>query len=271
MDLLELVEHAKNIRKHAIKMVTNGKASHIGSALSIIDILTTLYFEILAINPERPKDPNRDIFILSKGHSSVALYATLAERGYFPMSFLDEFYKDGGKLLGHSTLGTAPGIEASTGSLGHGLSLGIGMALASRYDKKKSRVFVLLSDGECDEGSTWEAIMSAGHYKLNNVIAIIDYNKIQSFGNVKEVMDLEPFSDKWRSFGWRAEEVDGHKIQQLVNTFSKIPFEGNKPTAIICHTIKGKGISFMENKLEWHYHSPNEKQCIDALKELDHK
>ncbi len=266
-----LKEHAKNIRKKIIEMVTKAKSSHAGTALSIVEILTVLYFKILKIDPKSPHDPNRDRFILSKGHGCTGLYAVLAERGFFPPTLLSEFYLDGGKLFGHSTLGTAPGIEASTGSLGHGLSLGLGMAIAAKIDKSDHRIFVLMSDGECDEGSVWEAIMAAGHYKMGNVIAIVDYNKIQSFGFVKDVMDLEPFSDKWRSFGWAVKEVDGHNTEELLDALSNVPFEKNKPSVVIAHTIKGRGISFMENQLDWHYKSPDSVQYNQALKELDQK
>lgn len=246
------------------------KASHIGSAFSSAEILSTLYFGgILRHDPKKPYDPDRDRFILSKGHAATVLYATLHERGFFGDDVLDGFYQDGGVLTGHPSFQAAPGIEATTGSLGHGLSIGLGIALAGKLDGKSYRVFTLLSDGECDEGSVWEAILAAGQFKADNLIAIVDYNKIQSFGTVKEVMDLEPFADKWKSFGWSVREVDGHDAEALHAALASIPCEAGKPSAIIAHTVKGKGVSFMENKLEWHYKTPSEEEAAQALKEIE--
>lgn len=264
-----LKKHAMEIRRSIVEMVAKAKASHVGGALSSVDILTALYFKILSINPKNPKDPNRDIFILSKGHCCSALYATLAHSGFFSKEKLNEFCSDGSSMWGHLSLDSVPGVDATTGSLGHGLSIGIGMAIAMKHNNKKNKIFVLLSDGECDEGSVWEAVLSAHHFKLDNLIAIVDYNKIQSFGSVKEVIDLEPFADKWASFGWSVTEIDGHNMQQIIETFNNIPFEKYKPSVIIAHTIKGKGVSFMENKLEWHYKSPNPKEYEIAMKELE--
>lgn len=260
---------AKEIRKRIIKLHAKSGSSHIGSSLSIVDILTILYFKILSLNPKNPEDKNRDRFILSKGHACSALYATLALRGFFPKKILESYAINGGKLLGHVTRGLVPGVEASTGSLGHGLSIGAGMAIAGKYDRNNYRVFVLLSDGECDEGSVWESAMFASHHKLDNLIAIIDYNKLQAFGWVKEVNNLEPFAEKWKSFGWAVREIDGHNFTQIKKILDKVPLSKYKPSCIIAHTIKGKGISFMENQLAWHYKSPNKKQLEDAFKELD--
>jgi transketolase len=192
----------------------------------------------------------------------------LAERGFFPVSWLDTFYQNGSRLAGHATHTHVPGVEISTGSLGHGLSIACGMALAAKRDNKSYRIFALLSDGECDEGSTWEPVLFAPHHRLDNLIAIIDYNKIQSLGTVKEVMDLEPLADKWRSFGWAVREIDGHNITEIDQILSGIPFELGRPSCVIAHTVKGKGVSFMENTLLWHYRSPQGEEFEAALAEL---
>lgn len=260
---------AKEIRKNILRMVTVSKSSHVGSALSIVEILVTLYFKILNIYPLFPEKEDRDRFILSKGHASAALYATLGERGFFSKELLDRYYVDGGILPGHLDRNVDLGIEVSSGSLGHGLSMGVGMAMAAKHDNKNYKIYVLMSDGECDEGSVWEAAMLASHLKLDNLIAIIDYNKIQSFGRVKEVIDLEPLYDKWVSFGWAVREINGHNYQELVSAFESLPIEKDKPSMIIAHTIKGKGVSFMEDKLEWHYKSPTQEQYEIAIKEID--
>ncbi len=250
-------------------MVHRANASHIGSCLSIVDILTVLYGSILNVDSTRPDWPGRDRFILSKGHAAAALYATLAEKGFFPVKWLETYCKDGSKLGGHITHHDVPGVEVSTGSLGHGLPIGCGMALAGKRDARPYRVFVLLSDGECDEGSTWEAALFAPQHHLDNLIAIEDYNKIQSFGRVKEVLDLDPFVDKWRAFRWVVQEIDGHDYTQIEETLKSVPFEGGKPSLIVAHTVKGKGVSFMENRLSWHYKSPNAEQLAQALAELE--
>lgn len=259
---------SKKIRRKILRMVFNSQSSHIGSCLSAIDILAVLYFKVLSIDPRKPRARNRDRFILSKGHACAALYATLALRGFFSEKILDEYCKDGGRLPGHSTRHCVPGVEVSTGSLGHGLSMAVGMALAAKYDKLDYRVFALLGDGECNEGAVWEAIMFAGNKKLDNLIAIVDYNKIQSFGRVKEINNLEPFADKWRSFGWEAREADGHDVEELARLLNAVPFRPGKPNVLIAHTIKGKGVSFMENELKWHYKSPDKKELACALKEI---
>jgi transketolase len=259
---------ATGVRAHALRMVHQAGASHIGTCLSIADILAVLYSGILQIDPANPNRPGRDRFILSKGHGCAALYAILAEREFFPREWLNTYCKNGGYLAGHITHHNTPGVEVSTGSLGHGLSIGCGMALSGKHDSMPYRVFVLLSDGECDEGSTWEAILFAAHHRLNNLIAIVDYNKMQAFGTVKEVLDLEPLAKKWQAFGWAVREIDGHRFEQLKNTFSGVPFAPDRPSCIIAHTTKGKGVSFMENQLAWHYRSPNADQLLLALAEL---
>ncbi len=232
------------------------------------DILAVLYENILRIEPSRPDASDRDRFILSKGHGTAVLYAILAEKGFFPLDWLTSYNFHGAKLLGHCTSKGVPGVELSTGSLGHGLSVGLGIAKALKLDALESKVFVLLGDGECDEGAIWEAALLAPQLKLNNLIAIIDYNKIQSFGSVKEVIDLEPFSEKWRSFGWNAYSIDGHDHKQILNTLTN-QGSGNKPTVIICHTVKGKGVSYMENQLAWHYKSPNQDELQIAIDEIE--
>jgi len=262
-------ELAKKVRIHALKMANSGGGSHIGSALSIADILAVLYTEILHLDPKNPTLEQRDRFVLSKGHAGAALYATLAETGFFPISKLATHYQDGSDLCGHVSHKGIPGVEVSTGSLGHGLSLATGMALAAKIDQKKHRIFTLLSDGECDEGSTWEAVLFAAHHHLDNLIAIIDYNKIQSLDTIADTLELEPFADKWRSFGWQVQEVDGHNHQQLQSELSSLPLQSDFPSVIICHTVKGKGVSFMENTVLWHYRVPRGEEFAAALQELE--
>jgi len=259
---------AKEIRKKVLKMFFDSQTAHIGSSLSEVDILTILYFKILKIDPKNPLAEERDRFVLSKGHGAAALYATLAQRGFFSEKILDSYCLDGGRLPGHSTRGCAPGVEVSTGSLGHGLPMGGGMAIAAKNDKKKYRIFVLMSDGECEEGSVWEAALFASHHQLDNLIGIIDYNKLQAFGRTNEILNLEPLKKKWEDFGWKVKEVDGHSFSEIEESLSKIPFEKGKPSLLICHTIKGKGVSFIEDKLEWHYKNLTKEEYDMALKEL---
>jgi transketolase len=264
----ELEALTKRLRLHAVRMTHLAKSSHVGSSLSMVELLAVLYGQILNVNPEDPDWPERDRFILSKGHGCAAFYAVLAEVGFFPVDWLDTFYQNGSRLAGHATHKQVPGVEISTGSLGHGLSVATGMALAAKRDCAAYRVFCLLSDGECDEGSTWEPILFAPQHKLDNLTAIVDYNKIQSLGTVKEVIDLDPLADKWRVFGWSVREVDGHSLDEIENALSDLPFEPGKPSCIVAHTVKGKGISFMENRLLWHYRSPQGDEYEAALAEL---
>lgn len=261
---------ARVIRTHALRMVHKTQASHIGSCLSMADILAVLYGRTLRVNPGLPAWPERDRFILSKGHAVAILYAVLAECGFFPPGHLATYCQKGSNLAAHATSHGVPGIEMSTGSLGHGLSVGCGMALAGQREAKPYRVFILLSDGEMDEGSNWEAILFAPQHHLDNLVAIVDYNKIQSFGTVKEVLELDSLADKWRSFRWAVREIDGHNHAQIEQALGSVPFEPGKPSVIIAHTIKGKGVSFMENRLAWHYKSPDAEQLAEALKELAH-
>jgi len=249
-------------------MVHRANASHIGTCLSIADLLAVLYGRVLRIEASRPDWPERDRFILSKGHGVAALYATLAQRGFFPVDVLNTYCQNAGKLPGHSTKACVPGVEVSTGSLGHGLSMGAGMALAAKNDAKKHRIFVLMSDGECDEGSVWEAALFGSHHQLDNLIGIIDYNKLQAFGRTNEVLNLEPLRKKWEDFGWQVKEIDGHNFSEIEKNLSQIPFQKGKPSLLLCHTVKGKGVSFMENKLEWHYKNLTREDYEKALKEL---
>lgn len=249
-------------------MVHRAGAPHIGTCLSVADILAVLYGLVLRVDPGRPDWAEGDRFILSKGHGAAALYATLAERGFFPLDWLETYCQDGSRLAGHVTHHGVPGVDFSTGSLGHGLSVACGLALAARADRRASRVFAVLSDGECDEGSTWEAVLFAPHHRLDNLVAIVDYNKIQSFGTVREVLDLEPLADKWRAFGWSTEEIDGHNHEQIRRVLSAVPREPGRPTAVIAHTVKGKGVSFMEDKLLYHYRPPDAQQLAQALAQL---
>jgi transketolase len=265
------LELADKVRLHALHMTSRGGSSHIGSILSIADIMAVLYSRILRVKPEQPKWEERDRFILSKGHAGAAVYATLAECGFFPVEKLTTHYQDGSDLSGHVSHKGIPGVELSTGSLGHGLSVAAGMALASKLDGKSWRAFCLLSDGEMDEGSNWEPIMFAAHHKLDNLVAIIDYNKIQSLKSVRETLNLEPFAAKWKAFGWKVVEVDGHDHIALLKAFSKVPKSVGQPTVVICHTTKGKGVSFMENSVLWHYRTAKGQEFEDAKTELLNK
>jgi transketolase len=260
---------AKHIRRRVLRMVHSAKSAHVGSVLSTVDLLAVLYSGILRHDSSRPDWPERDRFILSKGHACAGLYVVLAERGFFPESWLEEFYVDGGHLAGHATHVGVPGVEVSTGSLGHGLALSAGMALVAKRENRGFRVFVMLSDGECDEGSTWEAALFAPFHQLDNLTVIIDYNKIQSFGTVKEVLDLEPLGAKWRAFGWSVREIDGHNHIEIEEALQTAASQQGKPTCIIAHTIKGKGVSFMENNLLWHYRTPDPDELRLALAELE--
>jgi len=265
---MDFVETAKNIRKEVLEMIYKTKSPHIGSAFSMIEILVVLYFKILNIDPKNPEKEDHDIFILSKGHGCSALYATLAEKGFFEKDLLQQFGINGGIFEGHHTRNLKFGIEVSTGSLGHGLSIGAGMALARKLDNSKSRVFVLLSDGELQEGSSWEAILFASHHKLDNLIAIVDYNKIQALDRIENIINLEPLKEKWESFGWIAKEVNGQNIEEIIRALEVLPFQKDRPSVLIANTKKGAGVSFMENNPLWHSKWPDEEEYKKALKEL---
>jgi transketolase len=243
------------LRRLIVDALVGGERGHIGSSMSPLEILRVLYDDILQHRPKEPDWADRDRCILSKGHGCLALYVLLADKGYFPLDVLKTFCRKGSILGGHPERGKVPGVEASTGALGHGLSIGVGMALAARMRKRRNRVFVIMGDGEINEGSVWEAAMCAGKHALSNLIAIIDYNKIQSAGPTAEIQELEPLLDKWAAFGFSAVDVDGHDVAKLRDVFRKIPLRANRPTAVICHTVKGKGLPFAEHDPEWHHKS----------------
>jgi transketolase len=271
MSSVETTELARRLRVHCVKMTGRANASHIGSALSTCDILAVLYGSVLRFDPKRPQWADRDRFILSKGHGCAALYAVLAETGYMPIADLESFYQNGSPLAGHATHKGMPGVEISSGTLGHGLPISTGMALSAKRDGAEFRVYCMVSDGECDEGSTWEAALFAPHHKLDNLVAIVDYNKIQSLGRVADVLDLEPLAAKWRAFGWGVQEIDGHDVEAISNAFAAVPFETGKPSCIVAHTVKGKGVSFMEDTLLYHYRAPLGELMDQALTELERR
>lgn len=258
---------AWRIRRHGIEMTHLSRGSHIGAVLSTADIIAVLYNDIMTIFPDDPKNDKRDRFILSKGHAGAAAYAALAEKGFFDIKELESHYTDGGRLSGHVSHKNVPGVELSTGSLGHGICVGAGMALAAKRDNKKHMVFVVVGDGECNEGSVWEAALFANHYRLSNLTVIVDHNKMQSLDFCEKTIELIDLGAKWRAFGWNVTEVDGHDHQQLRDVLSQKHNE--KPTCIIAHTIKGKGVSFMENEVLWHYRDPQGDAYTNAIKELE--
>ena len=258
---------AREIRAHAVRMVARANAAHIGGALSMADLLAVLYTDILRVRAEDPAWPERDRFILSKGHSCTALYATLALRDFFPVDELSTYGADSSRLMAHVSH-KVPGVEFSTGSLGHGLPFGCGKALAAKRTGAAWRTFVMISDGELDEGSNWEAILFAPQHRLDNLVLLVDYNRIQSLGSVAEVLELEPLADKFRAFRWSVREVDGHDQGSLRESLCATPWEPGKPSCLIARTTKGKGVSFMENDLLWHYRSPGDSQLADALAQL---
>jgi transketolase len=259
----ELQAVARDVRKKILRMIVSAHASHIASSYSIVELLVYLYEKVLRVTPAWESD--RDRFILSKGWAAAALFVVLSKRGFFKEELLDTYCVDGGSLIGAVTK-YVPGVEATTCSMGHGLPIGVGMALAARHRKEQHRIFVLMSDGECDEGSVWEAALQAGHHKLDNLILIIDYNKLQSFGRVEDILNLEPLASKWESFGWTTRKINGHDFYEIAEAFSD--FSPGKPMVIIANTIKGKGVSVFENKNEWHYKTPTSVEIAIAEKEL---
>ena len=265
---LGLKEKAATIRQKVLNLCYSSGSGHVGSSFSVVEILTTLYFSTMN-HPDRPrKMDERDRIILSKGHGCPALYATLCMSGLISEKILEGFAMDGGTLEQHPTRNKEYGIDVSSGSLGHGLSIGAGMALAAKSDDKDHRVFVIMSDGETNEGSTWEAALFAAQNGIDNLVAIIDYNKMQALGKTMDIIGLDPFVPKWEAMGWEAREVDGHDFSQLIPALEAIPFRPGKPSVIIAHTVKGKGVCFMENQLLWHYRCPDDKEYQKAIREL---
>lgn len=267
-DISYLEGKCKIIRRHIISMIGDAGGGHPGGSLSAVEIVTSLYFKVMRIDPENPIWPERDRFIMSKGHASALLYATLAERGYFPVEDLATFRRPWGKLAGHPDMHKVAGVDMTTGSLGQGLSVANGMAIAAKYDGHNYRIYVLLGDGEIQEGQVWEAAMAAAHYKLDNITAFIDRNGLQIDGATEDVMNIEPLGDKWRSFGWHVKEIDGHNLAQILNAAAEAKQIKGQPTIIIANTIKGKGISFMEGRVEWHGKAPSGELYTKAKLEL---
>jgi transketolase len=264
----KLEEVSKLIRKDIFSMLTESASGHPGGSLSIADIMAVLFFKEMNIDTSKLNDPNRDRFVLSKGHAAPALYSALARKGYFEVEELKTLRQVGSRLQGHPNMNDLPGIDMSTGSLGQGISAAVGMALAGKLDKKDYRVYTILGDGELEEGQVWEASMSAAHYKLDNLTAFIDNNGLQIDGNIEDVMNPGPIDKKFEAFGWNVLKINGHDYDEIINAIAKAKEFKGKPTAIICKTIKGKCVSFMENKAEWHGTAPSKEQCEQALKEI---
>jgi transketolase len=268
-DLSALAARAKAIRRASLQMVHAARMGHPGGDLSCADILATLFFHTLHVDPANPRDPLRDRFILSKGHASAALYATLAEAGFFPRDLLATYMQPLSPLNGHPDRNHVPGVEANTGPLGHGLPIAVGAALAAKMDHASWRAFVLTGDGELQEGSNWEAIMAAGHFKLDNLTAIVDRNRLQQGDATERTIALEPLADRWHAFGWSVVDVDGHDIGELVRVFDRLPLERGRPTCVIARTFKGRGISFIEDRVDWHHRVPTDAEMAAALLELE--
>ncbi|MBE6053822.1 MAG: transketolase [Clostridium sartagoforme] len=264
----ELKALAKTVRKDIVSMLTESRSGHPGGSLSAADILTTLYFGEMNIDPKNPKDENRDRFVLSKGHAAPVLYSVLARRGYFPVEELNTLRKINSRLQGHPSMKSLPGVDMSTGSLGQGISVSVGMALAGKLDNKEYRIYTLLGDGELEEGQVWEAAMSAAHYKLDNLTAFVDFNGLQIDGDITKVMNPSPIDKKFEAFGWNVLVIDGHDIEEIQNAIEKAKEFKGKPTVIVCNTVKGKGVSFMENQASWHGTAPTKEQCEQALAEI---
>ncbi len=264
----ELAFISKRVRRHIIEMITAAKSGHPGGSLSAVEVVVTLFFDTMRHDPANPKWKDRDHFILGKGHACPVLYSTMAECGYTPVEDLNTFRQLGSIYQGHPDVRFIPALEASTGSLGQGLSIGLGMALAARLDNRPSRTYVMLGDGEIQEGQVWEAAMFASFHKVDNLVCIVDYNKIQLDGFVKDIMPLAPLVDKWKSFGWNVIDIDGHDIEAVQKAFAAAEAVKGQPTVLLANTVKGKGVSFMENNPKWHGTAPSKDECEQALKEL---
>lgn len=269
MTVNELTKKSIEYRKNILKYIFHANAGHTGGSLSCIDILNVLYNHVMNVGPENFKSPDRDRYIQSKGHSVEALYVVLADKGFFPESDLETLCKFKSHYIGHPTK-KVNGVEQNTGALGHGLPICVGTALSAKLDNKRFRVFTLLGDGELPEGSNWEAALAASHYKLDNLCAIVDHNKLQITGPTSQVCNTDPIDKKFESFGWSVKHVNGHDYDALIKIFGALPFEQGKPSLVIAHTVKGRGISYMENNIKWHHGVPDEKQYEDALTQLDH-
>ena len=269
LPVADLQKMAKKLRRHVISMIATAGSGHPGRSLSAADLITGLYFKVMRYKPEDPHWPDRDRFILSKGHAAPILYATLAEAGYIPVSELATLRKLDSRLQGHTDMKLTPGVEMSAGSLGMGLSFGIGVALAARLDSRTYRTYVLLSDGECEEGQTWEAALSGAHFGLDNVTAIVDNNGIQLSGRTCDIMSLDPLTQKWQAFGWHTIEIDGHDFDQILSAYQKAENQKGMPTVVLARTVKGKGVSFMENNVAFHGKAPTPEEAERALKELE--
>jgi transketolase len=265
----ELILKAAQARKLLVETLIEAQCGHPGGALSSIELLVTLFFKVMAIDPQRPLWPERDRFILSKGHSAVGLYTVMHQRGFFDHNTLMSFRQDNSLLGGHPDMKKLPGVEMSTGALGHGLSVGVGLALAARLDSSPYRTFVMIGDGESQEGSIWEAAMSAAHFELDNLICIVDRNRFQIDGDTEQIMRLEPFRKKWEAFGWSVREIDGHDVEDIIGCMTALPFKPGKPSLILANTIKGKGVSFMENTHKWHGGAPSGDLAETALEEVN--
>jgi transketolase len=268
-EILKLEYTALNIRRDILRMIRAGEAGHVGGALSSVEIMTSLFFNVLNVDPENPKMPQRDRFVLSAGHKCLVLYATLAERGFFDKSILDTYGALDSRIPGHPNMHKLPGVETNTGALGHGLSIAGGMALGLKYDKSPAKVYVLMGDGELAEGSNWEAASAASMHKLDNMVVFVDRNKLQISGPTVNVMSYEPLDERWRSFGWSVRTVDGHNMESIIKNVRETPFEKGKPSVIIADTLKSKGLSFAEGKVSYHYWKNNPEEMAIAERDMD--
>jgi transketolase len=265
----KLKDIANEVRKHILNMSFRAQSAHMGGALSCVEIMVSLYFHVMKIFPKDPNNDQRDRMVFSKAHDAKVLYAVLAEKGFFDKKILEKYEIDDGILPGHSTRHCVPGVEISAGSLGHGLSIAVGMAYIGKLDGKKHKIYSVISDGEFEEGSTMEAMLFAGHHKLDNLTVIVDYNKLQGFGRVKDVLDLEPFGDKWRAFGWEVKEINGHDFDEIIPTLLSSPFSASKPSVVVAHTIKGKdGVPLYVDQISSQYKAPTKEELKKALLEL---